>query len=154
MEPKIVRRRGFKVLGVVGHFESAGENFGPLWQEYMTHHDQIEPLSAGEGHYGVYLGADHSQPIDYLAGMAVEESAVAPAGVEVREVPAATYAVFSCPFQALGPAYGHIWGEWLQSGAYEQDMSKFGFDYYPPGTGEGDSPIEIWFPVKGPDQGG
>jgi hypothetical protein len=33
-------------------------------------HDQIEPLSVGEGHYGVYLGADHSKPLDYLASMA------------------------------------------------------------------------------------
>lgn len=29
-------------------------------------------------------------------------------------------------------------------------MGVVGFDYFPPGTGEGDSPIEIWFPVKEP----
>lgn len=152
MEPKIVRREAFKVMGVVGHFRSAAENFGPLWEEqYMSVHYQIEPLSAGEGHYGVYLGADHSQPIDYLAGMAVQGTAVAPEGIEVHEVPEAQYAVFACSFQALGPTYGYIWGEWLQSSQYEQDTSKLGFDYYPPGTTDAESPIEIWLPVKGKD---
>jgi predicted transcriptional regulator YdeE len=139
MEPRIVNREAFKVMGVVGHFGSAAENFGPLWEEkYMSFHEQIEPLSAGQGHYGVYLGADHTKPIDYLAGMAVQEAADAPQGVEVREVPAALYAVFECSFQAIGPTYDYIWGEWLQSSAYEQDTSKLSFD----------SSIEIWFPVK------
>ena len=148
MEPKIVRREAFAVMGVVGHFRSAAENFGPLWNEYMTFHEQIEPLSVGEGHYGVYLDAHHTKPIDYLAGMVVQDAAGAPGGVEVREVPAALYAVFECSFQAIGPTYGHIWDEWLQSSAYEQDTSKPGFDYFPPGTTDGDSPMEIWFPVK------
>jgi predicted transcriptional regulator YdeE len=148
MEPNIVHRKTFTVMGVVGHFQSAGENFGPLWQEYMAVHEQIEPLSAGGGHYGVYLGADHSGPIDYLAGMAVRDEADAFEGVETRKVPEATFAVFECSFQELGPTYGYIWDEWLQSSTYAQDTSKLGFDYFAPGTIDGESSIEIWFPVK------
>ena len=148
MQPRIINRDAFKIMGIVGHFQSAGENFGPLWQEYMAVHDQIEPQSAGEGHYGVYLGADHSGPIDYLAGMAVQDTASAPEGIEVNKIPAALYAVFTCSLQKLGPTYGHIWDEWLHSSAYEQDTTKLGFDYFAPGTTNGDSSIEIWFPVK------
>jgi predicted transcriptional regulator YdeE len=147
MEPKIVQRQAFTVMGVIGHFASAGENFGPLWQEYMQHHEQIEPLSDREGHYGVYLGADHSGPIDYLAGMVVRDAAETPEGVETRQIPGATFAVFECTFQQLGPTYGYIWGEWLQSSAYTQDTSKLGFDYFAPGTTDGGSTVEIWFPV-------
>ena len=148
MRPKIVSRKAFAVMGVIGHFESASENFGPLWNEYLAVHDQIEPLSAGEGHYGIYLSADHSKSIDYLAGMAVRDAAVAPDGIKLRELPAALYAVFECAFQKIGPTYGYIWGEWLQSSEYEQDTTKFGFDYFPPSTTDGDLPIQIWFPVK------
>jgi predicted transcriptional regulator YdeE len=147
MKPKIVNRDAFRVMGVVGHFDSAGENFGPLWQEYMNRQAQIEPLSAGEGHYGVYLGADHSRPLDYLAGVAVRDEAAAPEGIEARQVPAAQYAVFKCPFQEIGPTYGYIWGEWLLTSTYAQDTDRLGFDFYPPGTTGGPSPIEIWFPV-------
>lgn len=148
LEPKIVRREAFAVMGVVGHFASAAEDFGPLWDEYMGHHDAIAALSVDEGHYGVYLGADHTVPIDYMAGMAVAAVTRAPAGVTVLEVPPALYAVFACSFRAIGQTYGHIWDEWLRSSAYEQDRSAHGFDYFPPGTTDGDSPIEIWFPVK------
>jgi predicted transcriptional regulator YdeE len=148
MQPKIVRREGFTVMGVVGHFGSAAENFGPLWDEYMAFHEQIEPRSTGGGHYGVYLGADHTRPIDYLAGMSVQSAAGAPEGVKVREVPAALYAVFECLFQEIGPTYGYIWHEWLRSSPYEQDTSALGFDYYPPGITDGNPPLEIWFPVK------
>jgi AraC family transcriptional regulator len=148
MEPKIVDRGAFKVMGVIGHFASAAENMDSLWDEYMSLDNRVKPLSTGVGHYGIYLGADHSKPLDYLVGRAVQDATGAPEGVEVREVPAAQYAVFECSFQAIGRTYGYIWGEWLPSSVYEQDVSKFGFDYFPPGTTDGDSPIEIWVPIK------
>ena len=67
----------------------------------------------------------------------------------VRELPAATYAVFECRFRDIGPTYGFIWREWLKTSTYEQDTSKLGFDHYPPKTTDGESPVQIWFPVKG-----
>jgi predicted transcriptional regulator YdeE len=149
MDPKIVDRDAFKVMGVIGHFDSVAEDHSPLWEkDFMMFHDQIKSLSTGAGYYGVYLGADHTKPMDILAGMVVQDAAGAPAGVEVREVPAATYAVFECLFQEIGSTYGYIWDEWLESSAYEQDMTKLGFDYYPPATTDGSSPMEIWLPIK------
>jgi len=148
MEPKTVSREGFKVMGVIGHFSSAGENFGPLWQDYMKVHESIEPMGAGPGHYGVYLAPDHSQPLDYLAGMAVRSDAVASADVSARDVPAATYAVFGCQFEDIGPTYGFIWDEWLAASDYEQDTDALGFDFYAPNTESAESPVQIWFSVK------
>jgi len=154
MDPKIVSREGFRVMGIIGHFSSAGENFGPLWQDYMKVHEVIEPMGAGPGHYGVYLAADHSQQLDYLAGMAVRADATAsvdaaaPEVIETRDVPAATYAVFGCEFKDLGPTYGFIWDEWLAASDYEQDADAFGFDFYAPNTESAESPVQIWFPVR------
>ena len=149
MGPKIVDRSAFKVMGVIGHFDSVAEDHAQLWEEdFMLFHDQIKSLSVSEGYYGVYLGADHTKPMDILAGMAVQDAAGAPEGVQVREVPAALYAVFECLFQEIGSTYGYIWDEWLQSSEYEQDTSKLGFDYFPPATTDGNSPMEIWLPVK------
>jgi predicted transcriptional regulator YdeE len=149
MNPKIVDRDAFKVMGVIDHFASAAEDHTQLWEkDFMEFHDQIKSLSASEGYYGVYLSADHTKPIDMLAGMVVQDAAGAPEGVQVRELPAATYAVFECLFQEIGSTYGYIWDEWLQTSEYEQDMSKLGFDYYPPATADCSSPMEIWFPVK------
>jgi predicted transcriptional regulator YdeE len=114
----------------------------------MKVHEQIEQMGTSEGHYGVYLSPDHSSTLDYLAGMAVETFEGAPIGVEVMEIPAAQYAVFSCEFKDIGPTYGYIWDEWLEASPYRQDKTKLGFDFFPPGTTDGPSPIEIWFPVQ------
>jgi len=65
VKPQIMSREAFRVMGVVGHFSSAAANFGPVWSDYMAYDDAIDPLRAGEGHYGVYLAADHSKPLDY-----------------------------------------------------------------------------------------
>ncbi|MCJ7738938.1 MAG: GyrI-like domain-containing protein, partial [Anaerolineae bacterium] len=128
MKPEIVNREAFRVMGLVGHFPSAAANFGPLWNDTMPCSDLIELLRSGEGHYGVYLAADHAQPLDYLAGIPVrEEDALPEAGPEslaVRELPAAMYAVFECLSKDIGPTYGFIWREWLKTSAYEQDTSK------------------------------
>lgn len=157
MDYKIIDRSAFKVMGVIGHFDSVAEDHTQLWEEdFMSFHDQIKSLSTGEGYYGVYLGADHTKPMDILAGMVVQDAAqdaphpakCVPEGVQVREVPAAKYAVFECLFQEIGSTYGYIWDEWLQTSAYEQDTSKLGFDYFPPATTGGDSPMEIWFPIR------
>lgn len=148
MQPQIVQRESFTVMGIVGHFNSAGENLGPLWGEYMKYHVQIAQLGIDNGHYGVYLGADHSQAIDYLAGMAVDTVENGPEGVTIRELPAAQYAVFSCELKNLGPTYGFIWNEWLLSSKYQQDTTKIGFDYFLPGSTDDPSLVEIWFPVK------
>ena len=149
MEPKILNRDAIQVMGVIGHFASAAEDHTQLWEkDFMALHDQIKSLSASEGYYGVYLSADHTQPMDILAGMVVQETAGALEGVQVRELPAATYAVFECLFQEIGHTYGYIWDEWLQTSEYEQDMTKLGFDYFPPATTDGSSPMEIWLPIR------
>jgi predicted transcriptional regulator YdeE len=82
----------------------------------------------------------------------VQGTASAPEDVEVREVPAALYAVFACSFQKIGPTYGYIWDAWLHTSAYRQDTSKLGFDFFPPGTADGESRMEVWFPVRAKEQ--
>ena len=119
----------------------------------MSYHDQIQPLSVDQSYYGVYLGTDHAKPLDYLAGMAVEDVDAVPECLVVRELPAAQYAVFECMLKTLGPTYGTIWKEWLPSSPYELDVAAFGFDFYPPNTTSGDSPMHIYFPIKARQKG-
>jgi len=147
MEPQIVNREAFTLVGVVGHFSSAAENFGPLWEvEFMAHHDWLEPQSADKAYYGVYLG-DHDKPLDYVAGMSVESGASVPEGLVAHEMPAGLYAAFECTLQTLGPTWGHIWDEWLPGSEYELDPSRFTFDLYPPGTGSGEMVVHVYVPI-------
>lgn len=36
MKHKIIDRDAFKVMGVMGHFDSAAEDFSPLWEKEYT----------------------------------------------------------------------------------------------------------------------
>ena len=116
-----------------------------LW-ELLRGSQQALTLT-GLGHYGVYLSSDHTKPLDYLAGMAVINTEGIPEGVEIRVIPAAQYALFSCQFRDIGATYGFIWDSWLNTSAYEHDITKLGFDYFPPGMSES-STMQIWLPVK------
>lgn len=147
MQPRIVDRAGFKVKGVLAHFASAGESFYALWDAFMSFHDQIRPMSMDGAYYGVYLGTDHSKPLDYLAGMAVEEVDSVPEGVVVRQINAARYAMFECLFEAIGDTHGHIWHEWLPSSPYQQD-DKPSFDLYPPDFVGADSSVFLYVPIE------
>jgi predicted transcriptional regulator YdeE len=118
----------------------------------MAHHDQIVPLSAEQEYYGVYLGADHSQPIDYIASMAVRARASAPEGVEVHVVPAAQYAVFECAFSQIGRTYGYIWDEWLPTAPYRhagEGSPKADFERYPPVTDSGETAVLLHIALEG-----
>ena len=149
MEPTIVHKETFALLGLQECFTPETADFEGIWKRYMAYHDQIQAQSTDGACYGAnFASADHSAPIDYLAGMAVRGAADAPEGAQAREVSAALYAVFECSFQEIGLTYGYIWGEWLQTSGSEQDTTKLGFDFLPPGTSDGPSPIEIWFPVR------
>ena len=148
MEPKIERHPAFRIVGMKVHGKNEHGEIPKMWGEFAARVAEVQDRAEQNVTYGVSANYAETGEFDYVAGIHVNPTADVPSGMVSWDVPAATYAVFSCPFQAIGPTYGYIWGEWLQSGAYEQDMTKLGFDYFPPGTGEGDSPIEIWFPVK------
>jgi AraC family transcriptional regulator len=147
MQPRIVDREAFTVMGVIERFASAAESFGELWERFMEYHDQIQLLSTDQGYYGVYFGTDHARPLDYLAGMAVGDVEDIPEGAVVREVPAARYAVFECPLFPGGETYAYIFHEWLPESPYEQ-ADQPGFDYYAPDTTAEGSSTFLHVPVR------
>lgn len=42
MEPKIVEREGFTVMGTMERFTPETEDFEGVWKRYMTRHKEIE----------------------------------------------------------------------------------------------------------------
>jgi predicted transcriptional regulator YdeE len=71
MEPTMAQREAFTVLGLQERFTPENEDHQGIWQRFTRFHDQIQPHSTDGAYYGVNFGADESQAIDYLAGMAV-----------------------------------------------------------------------------------
>jgi predicted transcriptional regulator YdeE len=110
-------------------------------------HEKIVPYSIDKGSYGVYFG-EHDRELDYLAGMAVGKVESIPEDLVLREVPAGTYAKFKGTVETIGDTYGHIWRQWLLASPYVHDVKKPSFDYFPPNTVSGDSPIFMHVPIK------
>ena len=123
------------------------ETFTAIWNEFETHHEKIRLHSVDAKYYGVSFGAAPDGSFDYLAGMAVGRVGEVPAGVQVREVPAGTYAVFACGVQSIGQTYNYVFGEWRLTSGYEMDPTKSAFEQYPPAV-ETNAPVLIHIPVR------
>lgn len=123
------------------------ETFVSIWNEFERNHERIKHHSVDSRYYGVSFGIAEDGRFDYLAGMAVVPVDEVPEGLQVREVPAGTYAVFSCSVQAIGQTYGYIFGEWRSTSGYELDTKKPAFEEYPPAA-DATSPVRIHIPIR------
>jgi len=149
MEPKIVEKEAFAVMGVSARGDPTTMDYEDIWgNRFMKHHDQVKALSTDGGYYGAYFDTGEENVAELVAGMAVGEVQNVPEGLVVRELPPATYAVFDCTVKTIGPTWQAIMGEWMPASGYEYDASKTSFEYYPPDTQDADAPVAIHVPVK------
>lgn len=155
MEPRIVTRDAFTVMGPMERFTDKNEDVGSLWGRFMSHRDSIQPYSTDEFCYGVSFQNVQEDTWDYVAGMAVSGVSPdsTPDGVVVRQVPAACYAVVECTLETMDETFKFIYEDWLPSSAYEHDKSGPVLDCYPPGTDSGDSPVVLYVPIVRADGG-
>jgi len=59
MEPKIVKRDAFTVMGISKRSVPEETDYNDLWtNQYMSYHDQIQPFSTDEAYYGVSFETD------------------------------------------------------------------------------------------------
>ena len=150
MKPKITGRDAFVVLGTMTRITPADENsdnYGLIWKNFESFHDQIKPLSTDGAYYGVSFATGEEGGFDYVAGMAVADVDAPPEGLVIRNVPAARYAVFECPMQSIGDTYRTIFSEWLPSSPYTLSSSAPSFEQYPPAEEEG-SLVRIHIPIE------
>ncbi len=149
-QPEIVHRQGFLVMGRVTHRKPGAERpemFVAIWNDFEAHQQRIKGHSVDSKYYGVNFAPGPDGSFDYLAGMAVRPVAETPEGLEVRMLPAATYAVFPCPAQSIGQTYRYIFGQWRGEAGYETDATMPAFEEYPPAT-EANAPVLLHIPIR------
>jgi predicted transcriptional regulator YdeE len=151
MEPNIVTREAFTVLGFQERFTSETEDFEGVWNRFMAFHNEISALSTDGAYYGVSFVPDDVQEgeaMEYVAGMAVGELADVPEGLVLREVPSARCAVFACAVETIHQTYEHIFHQWLPESQCEADHPLPNYEHYPPATARPDSPVFIYIPIR------
>lgn len=149
-QPDIVRRESFLVMGRVTHRQPGTERpetFMAIWNDFEAHQQSIKGHSVDSKYYGVSFAPGPDGSFDYLAGMAVRPVAETPEGLEVRMLPAATYAVFASPAQSIGQTYRYIFGQWRAESGYETDAAMPAFEEYPPAT-DTNAPVLLHIPIR------
>jgi AraC family transcriptional regulator len=146
MEPKIVNLSAIKLAGyIINTTGKDGENFKVIpqfWADYVSD-GRMEKLH-GEGfvkshtEYGACFPEDPTTgEFEYIIGVEVKDGSAVPPAYQVREAPAAVYAVFSSP-PADGPGFPaaiqgmwrSVFTEWLPGAAWQIDSKGVSFELY------------------------
>ncbi|HDP77276.1 MAG TPA: AraC family transcriptional regulator [Mesotoga infera] len=153
MEPKIVHKPAFKVIGLKYYGNDPANNCPKLWRDFMERHTEIENVISVKESYGLMCtGVEDfvDGKFDYIASVAVSSLENIPEGMVGAVIPEATYAVFTHngKLDSLQETYEYIYGKWFQNSEYEPiGLNEFEF-YDERFTGEEDSELYIYVPIK------
>jgi AraC family transcriptional regulator len=154
MEPSIVRKAAFTVVGMEEHGRNENNELPALWQSFIPRMCEIRGRVNPHESFGLCIGdMDYKQTgvFRYVAGQQVTDAAAVPDGMLAVTVPEATYAVFTHrgTLETLGQTYDYIYGTWLPtSGREVADTPDFElyddrFDATSPS-----SEMDIYIPLK------
>lgn len=150
MEPKIVTKPAFAVVGMKYHGQNKHNEIPQLWGEFMQHTNIIERVVNPTVCYGACGTLDETTgDFDYLAAFEVSAEASAPEGMERWDIPASTYAVFTCTLPTIHEAFANIYNTWLPQSAYERASSP-DFELYDETFDPNDpnSTLYLYIPVQ------
>ena len=149
MEPKIVSRPAFTVVGIKYRGKNEKNEIPQLWERFMSRAGEIKQRANPFG-YGVEDNYDKKTgEFDYLAGVEVEGASDVPEGMENWEVPEQTYAAFPCNLKEIKQAFRQIYHEWLPQSGYRRAHGpdfEFYDDSFKPDQGKLE--LFIYVPVK------
>lgn len=120
MEPKIVIKPAFNVVGMCYHGKNQNHEIPNMWGKFLPRIGEIQRINPSVS-YGVCVNAEGlpEGEFEYVAGVETAEGAPIPEEMVLRRVPEKKYAVFEHigPLAGLGQTYQNIYQSWLpQSG--------------------------------------
>lgn len=130
MEPQIVTKAAFQVVGYKYHGDKGPQEIPGVWERFVPRIGEIADLAGDDESYGVCLDGEGGM-IDYIAGVPVSRVANLPADMEAVTVPANTYVAFPCTLSTLHQAYDYALNTWLPAAGYRRAPGP-DFEYYPP----------------------
>ncbi|MBI4405968.1 MAG: AraC family transcriptional regulator [Deltaproteobacteria bacterium] len=125
MEPKIVGKPAFKIVGMLeNHNQDNAHQIPELWTRFVQRVMGI-PNRKGTHYFGVSEVIDLKEAsFNYIACVEVDDKQTPPEGMVYREIPANTYAVFthtnrtSSLHDSLQETLQYIWGTWIPKSDY------------------------------------
>jgi Bacterial regulatory helix-turn-helix proteins, AraC family./Bacterial transcription activator, effector binding domain. len=148
MQPKIVERPAFKVIGKTFEGRISGvsstRDYPAFWNRPGLDDGSVEKMlyqTVKPKKHGEYCINYQTGPLDetftYLFAVEFHEGMDVPDGLTLLEIPAATYAVFRTPpvpeeefFSSIRGTWRYILEEWFPQSSYEVDEGAPDFEYY------------------------
>jgi AraC family transcriptional regulator len=150
MEPTIVQKPGFTVVGIHVTTSPLASDIPALWGTFGPRIDEVVSIAEPNVSYGLMENFDTlKNSLDYMAAVSVTNTDNIPSGMIARSLEPATYAVFQAKLRTLGEVFGQIFNEWLPSASFEQVRAPYFERYdeaFDPSNAE--STVEIYMPVK------
>ena len=156
MEPRIVRKSAFQVVGMEGRFTPASASRIPeLWAHFVV---RIADVPARRGMHTLGVCVDASPAtldeagFTYVAAVEVDGTGTVPDGMIAVTVPANAYAVFTHVGHVarLNDTVRQIWGRWLPASRYRPvaapDFELYDPERWNPATGDGE--IDVYVPIE------
>jgi len=158
---RIEKRDSFKIMGLLDHADltdfELGDTLPKMWRTFMDSYNARLWNNGKESFYtapfwqvGAYDFAQSCGKTKSIIG--AEYKGVALEGMDIQEVPAATWAVFAFTSPSGAPHVPQAWArvltEWFPASQYKRDTSAPSMEVFPDGdAGSNDYQWEIWMPI-------
>ncbi len=150
MEPKIISKPAFTLVGMKYHGQNKHNEIPRLWDKFMRHTAEIAGVVNRDRCYGACGPMDaETGAFDYLAACEVAGETAVPANMERWKIPANAYAVFTCTLPTIHVTFDHIYGQWLPQSPYKRAPGPE-FELYDETFDPNDphSPLYLYIPVQ------
>lgn len=161
MQPKIIEKESFKVLGIQGDFTMENNTIPQMWDAFIPRMGEIKNRVNPEICYGIcsspgpetnYQEFTEQTIFNELVCQEVADFNHIPAGMTTRTIPDGKYAVFTHkgPLSNLKHTYDYIYKNWLPdsqykvSAPYDFELYDGRFNY----MDQENSEIDIYVPIK------
>jgi len=154
MEPKIVEREAFHVVGITQRFTPGKiDGIPALWDRFVLRAAEVTDAVPGV-HYGVGVEdrRDGEPGFLYTAGTGVSAVTRVPQGMNAVEIPAGRYAVFTHkgPVTHLARTIVAVWHQWLpRSGLKARHAPDFECYDRRFKMNHPDSEVDLYVPIEG-----
>lgn len=121
LEPKIVMREEFVVIGMEYVGDNANNEIGRLWEGFFPRVSEISDRVDQSVLYGVCGSAEEKVAFSYVAGAKVASGSDVPSGMVKKTIPAGKYLVYTHvgPLKTFMDTNSKIFGEWLPESGFE-----------------------------------
>lgn len=119
IQPQIIVRPGFTIVGMKYHGNNQHGEISQLWRKFGPRMHEIRHATNRAVSYGLVEHFDESTgEFDYIAGMEVDSTEDIAEDMMAQRVPPQTYAIFPTTLPALHQTFDTITSEWLPNSGY------------------------------------